>query len=193
MTPCDPLTLCENLEPGFRCHPCPIGYIELGETVFSKSLNLGNFTRQKCIDLDECASGLSNCVENTKCINSVGSYKCDCIRGYQMPSESNICRPMEGTCLPNENYCDPNGNCDRTGPNRWRCRCNKGWVGDGFVCGPDTDMDGWPDIQLNCTVYGCKKDNCVNTANADQFDSNNNGVGDACEKMCDSHPCDPRK
>jgi hypothetical protein len=43
-----------------------------------------------------------------------------------------------------------------------------GWV-------PDSDSDGIPDA----------KDNCVNLANADQADSDHNGVGNACEPVKD--------
>ncbi len=40
----------------------------------------------------------------------------------------------------------------------------------------DEDLDGFPDYQ----------DNCPNTWNRDQQDSNNNGVGDACETDYDA-------
>ncbi len=46
----------------------------------------------------------------------------------------------------------------------------------------DTDSDGVPDW----------RDNCVNVANADQADSNANGIGNACE-VVDNCPSDPSK
>ena len=33
-------------------------------------------------DLDECYEGLDNCVGNSQCINTVGSFTCRCSRGY---------------------------------------------------------------------------------------------------------------
>ena len=33
-------------------------------------------------DDDECTSGEANCDRNAKCINTLGSYKCDCVPGY---------------------------------------------------------------------------------------------------------------
>lgn len=29
-------------------------------------------------------------------------------------------------------------------------QCNVGWAGNGNVCGPDTDIDGYPDQALPC-------------------------------------------
>ena len=42
------------------------------------------------LDIDECANP-SVCPENSKCINSPGTFKCECNVGYEDPSE---CRSM---------------------------------------------------------------------------------------------------
>lgn len=34
------------------------------------------------IDIDECETNEHNCDPNARCINSVGSYYCECIEGY---------------------------------------------------------------------------------------------------------------
>ena len=39
------------------------------------------------------------------------------------------------------------------GKNYYTCACKIGWAGDGKVCGPDRDLDGWPDFDLPCQVY----------------------------------------
>jgi len=45
-------------------------------------------------------------------------------------------------------------------------------------CNPnDSDQDGVPNLT----------DNCPAVANADQADCDNNGVGDACDQLCDGH------
>lgn len=38
----------------------------------------------KCIDIDECSSGVSQCQSlGTQCVNLPGSYMCQCLDGYQ--------------------------------------------------------------------------------------------------------------
>jgi len=36
-------------------------------------------------------------------------------------------------------------------------QCNIGWAGDGRVCGPDRDLDSWPDYDLGCPDSKCRK------------------------------------
>ena len=42
-------------------------------------------------DIDECLSGLNNCSENSNCTNSVGSYQCHCLQGYQDEGLGYVC------------------------------------------------------------------------------------------------------
>lgn len=35
-------------------------------------------------------------------------------------------------------------------PDLFFIQCNVGWAGNGNVCGPDTDLDGYPDEPLPC-------------------------------------------
>ena len=34
------------------------------------------------VDIDECADGQNRCDEQAVCINTIGSFKCDCKPGY---------------------------------------------------------------------------------------------------------------
>lgn len=42
----------------------------------------------------------------------------------------------------------------------FKCVCAVGFAGDGFVCGDDSDLDGWPNHRLPCkqnATYHCQK------------------------------------
>ena len=41
-------------------------------------------------DIDECASNVSKCSQ--LCINSPGSYLCDCNHGYQLDNDHTSCK-----------------------------------------------------------------------------------------------------
>lgn len=36
-------------------------------------------------------------------------------------------------------------------------QCKTGWAGDGKICGPDRDLDGFPDYDLRCAHAKCRK------------------------------------
>jgi syndecan 4 len=67
--PCDPRVRCTNLNPGFRCDPCPPGYTgSVG--VEGIGLEEAYRKRQQCYDIDECNDGRNGgCTENSICNN----------------------------------------------------------------------------------------------------------------------------
>ncbi|GFU48843.1 thrombospondin-3b [Trichonephila clavipes] len=65
-------------------------------------------------------------------------------------------------------------------------QCRVGWAGDGKTCGPDRDLDGWPDTDLACSGVRCKADNCPNIPNSGQEDADKDGIGDACDEDADN-------
>ena len=65
---CIPEATCENYEGYFLCD-CPTGFIGNGDD------------DQGCFDLDECLELMgeySQCPRGSRCINTFGSYHCDC-------------------------------------------------------------------------------------------------------------------
>ncbi|GIL51786.1 hypothetical protein Vafri_7703 [Volvox africanus] len=77
-SPCGGNSTCVNTTNYYRC-TCPKGY------TYDRAL-------QTCIDVDECAVTNPPCISlddfdtanNTRCVNTPGSYRCECATGYQL-------------------------------------------------------------------------------------------------------------
>lgn len=142
--------------------------------------------RQVCYDINECNANNGNCVDNSQCINTDGSFYCGpCLSGY-VGNQDRGCINRPGLC-PDGTQCDENAECIKpTGLTYYICKCKVGWAGDGKVCGPDRDLDGWPDRDLPCQDTKCRMDNCGDTPNSGQEDSDQDGIGDACDNDADN-------
>ncbi|GAB6022213.1 hypothetical protein CHUAL_006349 [Chamberlinius hualienensis] len=183
--PCDPRVRCVNMVPGFRCDGCPSGF--RGSQGFEGiGLEYANLNRQTCDDIDECQENNGGCIRNSRCFNTEGSFRCGpCKEGFT-GNQTVGCHSRPGIC-PDGSLCDENAECELLrGQTRYRCRCKIGWTGDGQVCGPDRDLDGFPDQQLECSDTRCRKDNCVYTPNSGQEDADGDGLGDACDNDADN-------
>lgn len=60
-----------------------------------------------------------------------------------------------------------------------------GWAGNGTVCGPDRDLDGYPDHEILCSEPQCAADNCPDVSNSGQEDADGDGIGDSCDPDAD--------
>ncbi|XP_062867158.1 thrombospondin-4-B [Trichomycterus rosablanca] len=182
--PCFPGVRCVNTAPGFRCEVCPNGYT--GHPIAGVGAAFAQTHKQVCDDIDEC-KGPNNggCTVNSVCLNSMGSYHCGgCKTGFT-GDQVKGCKPERSCGNRLQNPCDPNANCIEERDGTITCQCGIGWAGNGYLCGKDTDIDGYPDEKLRCRDPNCKKDNCVLVPNSGQEDADLNGQGDACHPDAD--------
>ncbi|KAK5619814.1 Thrombospondin-4 [Crenichthys baileyi] len=182
--PCHMGVRCINTSPGFRCGSCPAGYI--GPQVQGVGLAYATANKQVCKDIDEC-DGPSNggCVENSVCMNTPGSFRCGpCKPGY-VGDQRHGCKPERACGNGQPNPCHPSAECIVHREGTIECQCGVGWAGNGYLCGTDTDIDGFPDERLNCPDMNCKKDNCLTVPNSGQEDADNDEIGDACDDDAD--------
>uniref|UniRef100_A0A671QEW8 Thrombospondin-4-B n=1 Tax=Sinocyclocheilus anshuiensis TaxID=1608454 RepID=A0A671QEW8_9TELE len=182
--PCFPGVRCVNMAPGFRCEACPLGFT--GKPLEGVGVAYAQMHKQACDDIDEC-KGPDNggCIPNSICVNSVGSYQCGrCKTGFT-GDQIRGCKPEKSCGNRLQNPCNPNAKCTEERDGTITCQCGIGWAGNGYLCGKDTDIDGYPDEKLRCRDPTCRKDNCVTVPNSGQEDVDGDGKGDACDPDAD--------
>lgn len=111
-----------------------------------------------CVDFNECKSSALTCEMNSKCVNSVGSYQCVCLTGYQGESNcTNIDECELGTheCEESKKVC-----VDEIGG--YQCNCKTGYNQD--ENGNCVDIDECkldPNLCDSCInvmgSYGCQE------------------------------------
>uniref|UniRef100_A0A670Y1H0 Thrombospondin 4 n=1 Tax=Pseudonaja textilis TaxID=8673 RepID=A0A670Y1H0_PSETE len=185
-SPCFPKVRCINTAPGFHCESCPPGY--RGPALEGVGLAFARAKKQICNDINECEEGAARpCVANSICVNTPGSYKCGaCKSGFEGDQRSG-CRIKTKRRCPNgqPSPCHEKAECIVERDGTLLCQCIIGWAGNGYICGRDTDIDGFPDEKLPCSDEKCKKDNCVTVPNSGQEDADRDGIGDACDDDAD--------
>lgn len=86
-------------------------------------------------DIDECKEegGLEghHCHSNTKCVNTPGSYVCECLPGYKQLDKFNCVEHDE--CDSGDHMCHENALCINT-LGSYHCECLPGYEGDGYSC-----------------------------------------------------------
>ena len=77
------------------------------------------------LNINECSFDLDDCDSNAQCINSVGSYSCECNPGFSF-DENEICRDVNECLTPEAegHLCsyEPEGICTNT-VGSYKCSC----------------------------------------------------------------------
>ncbi|XP_026173673.1 latent-transforming growth factor beta-binding protein 4 isoform X2 [Mastacembelus armatus] len=128
---------CVNTEGSYVCVACQQGYHGVSGV---------------CTDVDECAS-VGVCDAERVCVNTVGSFRCDCPLGYRSSGLGRQCRDIN-ECLEGD-FCFSRGECVNT-PGSYTCVCSQGFTlsSNRTAC---VDVD-------ECVKPGvCLDGRCVNT------------------------------
>ncbi|XP_041915194.1 thrombospondin-4-B isoform X1 [Alosa sapidissima] len=182
--PCYPGVKCVNMAPGYRCEVCPLGFT--GQSVEGVGAVFAQTHKQVCDDVDEC-KGPDNggCAANSQCVNTMGSYQCGGCKPGFVGDQKKGCRPERSCGNRLQNPCHEHAFCEEERDGTITCTCGIGWAGNGYLCGKDTDIDGYPDEKLRCKDANCKKDNCMYVPNSGQEDADMDGLGDTCDEDAD--------
>ncbi|CAH8825520.1 unnamed protein product [Trichobilharzia szidati] len=132
-----------------KCKPseclsrCPIGRGKCGQTGICECLS--GYEGKWCeSDVDECRLGTHKC--DHICINTPGSYLCECHSGYKLNTTNRkSCHAVECNprCVPNQGFCSD----DTT------CICRPGFTG--LDCGEDIN-------ECQAGTHNCPQ-RCINT------------------------------
>ncbi|XP_022080925.1 fibrillin-1-like isoform X2 [Acanthaster planci] len=162
----------------YRCGDCPPGYEGDGET---------------CADRNECEEGTFLCHPDGACVNTEGSYRCECKEGFA--GDGRVCIPLDNrTCA--DGPCFPGVVCEDVPLQRilnsrnwrqldiiklFRCGpCPRGFQGDGEIC---RDID-----ECARGINACHRDaTCVNIPGSYRCECNPGFAGDG--NLC--VPVDP--
>lgn len=138
---CGPDQVCKNKRGGYVCL-CPAGHI-IGRN-------------HRCEDVNECDLHKGKvCPQNSECINTVGSYRCDCKDGFRKS------RPEDLICTDVDECSEIPGLCHQRCINYWgsyRCSCEPGYklANDNRTC---DDVDECEEYKSNNLCVGF----CENT------------------------------
>uniref|UniRef100_A0A2K5ZA69 Nidogen 1 n=1 Tax=Mandrillus leucophaeus TaxID=9568 RepID=A0A2K5ZA69_MANLE len=122
---CDTNAACRpGARTQFTCE-CSIGFRGDGRT---------------CYDIDECSEQPSVCGSHAVCNNHPGTFRCECVEGYQFSDEGTCVavvdqRPIN-YCATGLHNCDipQRARCIYTGGSSYTCSCLPGFSGDGQAC-----------------------------------------------------------
>ncbi|XP_073491174.1 uncharacterized protein [Aquarana catesbeiana] len=95
-----------------------------------------------CNDIDECQDHYTNNCIGGSCVNTIGSYTCNCFPGFKYISEFG-CADIDECADSFLNDCDPLAIC-KNNIGSYTCTCSYGYYGDGRHCEVNECQQGRP-------------------------------------------------
>ena len=148
-------------------------------------------SKNNCQDIDECKERPEICEDNLPCINTVGSFECKCLQGYQNITKTdwdlltNVSACIDIDECSSRNTCPTYSYCENLAGS-YNCKCAPGFQGD--LC---KDID-------ECSVTNSCHANatCSNSEGSYECACNlgSYGNGKTClEGQCDDRSCPSNK
>jgi len=134
------------LQGGYKCAPCPSGFT--GDPYHT------------CYHLSYCdpSDARSNpCSQHARCIRlqSGRDYKCEVL--YCDLFSQDLIFAIFSIAWLDKYICTVKDVCHLPVIPVLIFQCRSGFSGNGYICAEDTDLDGFPDVELNCTEKECRK------------------------------------
>jgi hypothetical protein len=157
---------------------------DVGPNAFVGTCEMG-WTDANCdLDVNECdpVDGEAECHNHATCINTDGSYKCECDPGFSGDGVA-ACTDINDC----QKACSNGGACTDMGANDFRCKCQNGWTNR--RC--DYDINECAAFTHNCHGNA----NCINADGSFACKCKDGFSGDGttdCTDIddCASGPCD---
>ncbi|XP_018870697.2 adhesion G protein-coupled receptor E5 isoform X1 [Gorilla gorilla gorilla] len=117
---CGKFSDCWNTEGSYDCM-CSPGY----EPV-SGAKTFKNENENTCQDVDECQQNPRLCKSHGTCVNTLGSYTCQCLPGFKfIPEDPKVCTDVN-ECTSGQNPCHSSTHC-LNNVGSYQCCCRPGW------------------------------------------------------------------
>nr|XP_015106709.1 CD97 antigen isoform X5 [Vicugna pacos] len=112
---------CKNTEGSYYCTCIP------GYALVSGAPTFRNESENTCRDVDECQRKPRICKGRSICINTEGSYTCQCPRGLELnPEGPEPCKDVD-ECSSEQHECHSSTVCSNT-VGSYTCHCRRGWL-----------------------------------------------------------------